>query len=178
MANYKTAFGNFLKTEDLQGRSVRLMVESVTVEEVKGDTGVERKLICHFAGKDKGLILNRTNADMLAVIANSEDTDHWAGAIVVLYPDKTKFGAKIVDCMRIKEYVPADVQAQAVPQAQRPMVPPRQMAQGLAPSAPAARPNPKLPPVPPPVYRNEPEFDSAAPPVPTDVVVYEDDIPF
>lgn len=100
--NYKTAFGSYLKHEDLQGKNVRLTIEEVANEEIKGDHGVEKKLCVKFVGKDKGLILNRTNADSIAEIAQSEDTDDWCGHQIVLYPDKTKFGGKTVDCIRIR----------------------------------------------------------------------------
>lgn len=113
MANYKTAFGSFLKFEDLQGKTVRLTIDEVVTEEINGDHGKEKKLVAKFAGKDKGLILNRTNADSIAEIAQSEDTDDWAGHQVVLYPDKTKFGGKTVDCIRVR-----------APQTQKPVAPP------------------------------------------------------
>jgi hypothetical protein len=102
MANYKTAFGSFLKTEDLQGKACRLVIEAICNEEINGDHGKEKKLVARFAGKDKGLVLNRTNADSIAEIAGSEDTDDWAGVQVVLFPDKTKFGGKTVDCVRVR----------------------------------------------------------------------------
>lgn len=102
MPNYKTAFGSFLKTEDLQGRAVRLTIESVSSEEIDSDRGKEKKLVARFTGKEKGLVLNRTNADSIAEIAGSEDTDEWAGVTIALFPDKTKFAGKTVDCMRIR----------------------------------------------------------------------------
>jgi hypothetical protein len=102
LSNYKTAFGSFLKTEDLQGKACRLVIDSVTTEEIDGDHGKEKKLVARFAGKEKGLILNRTNADSIAEISGSEDTDEWSGTAIVLFPDKTKFGGKTVDCMRIR----------------------------------------------------------------------------
>jgi hypothetical protein len=102
LANYKTAFGSFLKTEDLQGKACRLVIEAICNEEINGDHGKEKKLVARFAGKDKGLVLNRTNADSIAEIAGSEDTDDWAGVQIVLFPDKTKFGGKTVDCVRVR----------------------------------------------------------------------------
>lgn len=102
MSNYKTAFGSYLKTEDLQGKACRLVIEAITTEEIDGDHGKEKKLVARFTGKDKGLILNRTNADSLAEISGSEDTDDWAGVTIGLYPDTTKFGGKTVACMRIR----------------------------------------------------------------------------
>lgn len=102
MPSYKTAFGSFLKTEDLQGRSVRVVVEAVQVEEVKGDDGTEKKLVAHFVGKDKALILNRTNCESMEQIVGSDDYGAWAGHTVVLFPTTTKFGPKTVPCLRIR----------------------------------------------------------------------------
>jgi len=102
LANYKTAFGSFLKTEDLQGKPCRLVIDAVNTETIEGDHGKEKKLVARFTGKEKGLILNRTNADSIAELAGSEDTDDWQGHAIVLYPDKTKYGGKVVDCMRVR----------------------------------------------------------------------------
>ena len=102
MASYKTAFGSFLKTEDLQGRQVQAVIESVELEEIKGDHGMERKLVAHFAGKEKGLILNLTNCELIEQIAGTDDVEKWSGTRVVLYPTTTKFGGKTVPCLRIK----------------------------------------------------------------------------
>jgi hypothetical protein len=102
MPSYKTVFGNYLKHEDLQGRAVRLTVEEARIEEIKGDKGDEKKLVVRFMGKDKGLVLNRTNADTLADLAGTEDYEQWEGVQLVLYPDKTKFGGKTVDCIRMR----------------------------------------------------------------------------
>lgn len=102
MPSYKTAFGSWLKTEDLQGRAVRVVVELVQVEEVKGEEGTEKKLIAHFVGKDKALILNRTNCESLEAICGTDDYAGWVGHAIVLYPTTTKFGAKTVPCLRIR----------------------------------------------------------------------------
>lgn len=102
MPSYKTAFGSFLKTEDLQGRAVRAVIEAVQVEDVKGDDGIEKKLVAHFVGKDKALILNRTNCESIEGIVGSDDYAAWAGHAVVLFPTTTKFGPKTVPCLRIR----------------------------------------------------------------------------
>ena len=102
MPSYKTAFGSYLKTEDLQGRNVRAVIEDVQIEEVKGDDGLEKKLVMRFIGKEKALILNRTNCEALEQILGTDDYASWSGHSVVLYPTTTKFGAKVVPCLRIR----------------------------------------------------------------------------
>ncbi len=117
MPSYKTAFGSFLKTEDLQGRAVRVVLEAVQVEDVKGEDGMEKKLVAHFVGKDKGLILNRTNCELIEQIVGSDDYAAWGGHPVVLFPTTTKFGPKTVPCLRIRA-------VQAAPPAPPPPPPP------------------------------------------------------
>ena len=65
------------------------------------DIGGEHKPVVKFQGKDRGIVLNKTNAAMIAEIANSEETDDWKGVKVVLYPTKTDFQGKRVDCIRV-----------------------------------------------------------------------------
>jgi hypothetical protein len=100
--SYKTAFGSFLKTEDLGGKPVRVVVEEVGLQDVKGEHGIERKLVAKFAGKDKGLILNLTNCESMEQITGEADYEQWAGHTVILYPATTKFGNKMVPCLRIR----------------------------------------------------------------------------
>lgn len=106
MASYKTAFGSYIKAEDLQGRAVIVNIESIALEELGKDGKSEKKLVARFVGKDKSLILNRTNADALAYTFNTDDFDRWRGN-VVLYPDTTMYGGKRVACVRVK---PVDAQ--------------------------------------------------------------------
>lgn len=110
MPSYKTAFGNFLKNEDLQGRAVSVTIEEIGIEELKTDDGKEKKLVAHFVGKDKALILNRTNCELLEGIIGTDDYASWAGHRIVIYPTTTKFGAKTVPCLRVRA-----VQAAAPP---------------------------------------------------------------
>lgn len=117
MPSYKTAFGSYLKQEDLQGKAVKVILESIDVEDVKdNDSGkTEKKLIAHFLGKEKTLILNRTNCEALEVICGTDDYQSWAGRAVVLFCDPTvKFGGKTVGGLRIR----------AVPNGAKPVPPP------------------------------------------------------
>ena len=122
MPSYKSAFGSFLKTEDLQGRAVRVLIESVQTETVKNEDGSEQKLVVHFAGKDKGFILNRTNCELLEGIIGSDDYDRWRGHTVVLYPTTTRFGSKTVPCLRFRANVVTQQSAPPPPPPPAPVV--------------------------------------------------------
>jgi hypothetical protein len=92
----------YLKAEDLQGKTVRVVIQHVDLEDVGLEEGKkERKLVCYFVGKERQLVLNKTNAESIAEITGCDDTDDWAGAPIALFPDKTKFGGKTVPCIRI-----------------------------------------------------------------------------
>jgi hypothetical protein len=93
------AFGNYLKAADLGGRRVTVTIEEITLEEMKGEGG--KKLVAAFAGKDKKLILNRTNADTITEILGTDETEDWIDKSIVLFPSKTAFQGKRVDCIRI-----------------------------------------------------------------------------
>ena len=105
MPSYKSAFGSYLKQEDLQGKTPRVVIASVEMDDVKdNDSGrTEKKLVMHFAGKDKALILNRTNCESLEEICGTDDYGAWVGHAVVLYSDPSvMFGGKKVGGLRIR----------------------------------------------------------------------------
>ena len=107
MPSYKTAFGSYLKQEDLGGREAKVIIASVEMEDVKDVDKTEKKLVMHFAGKDKALILNRTNCEAMETICGTDDYGAWVGHAVVLWTDPTvKFGGKLVGGLRIRAVGP------------------------------------------------------------------------
>ena len=105
MPSYKAAFGSFLKQEDLQGKQPRVVIASVDMDDVKdSETGkTEKKLVAHFVGKDKAMILNRTNCETLEAICGTDDYGSWGGHEVVLWIDPSvKFGGKTVGGLRLR----------------------------------------------------------------------------
>ena len=80
-----------LKADDLKSpsgkgyRDFSLTVENIEPVEFKDENGVpEPKWVLHFKGAQKGLVLNRTNAQTIAD-AYGEDTESWIGKKVILY---------------------------------------------------------------------------------------------
>lgn len=72
-------------------------IASVAFERI----GNDEKLVVYFEDKQKGLVLNKTNAVMIAEIVGSDDTDAWQGVAIVIYPTKTDFQGKRVDAIRV-----------------------------------------------------------------------------
>jgi len=88
---------SYLKATDLNGKRVGVVIDEVKMEKL----GDDDKLCVYFQGKEKGIVLNKTNANMIAEIAKSDDTDDWNGVRISLYPTKVDYQGKRVDAIRI-----------------------------------------------------------------------------
>ena len=98
-----TAFpSNYLRAADLQGSEVKVVMAECQME----DVGSDRLPVLYFAGKEKGLVLNKTNSNTIAGIYGP-DTDHWAGQSITMFATQTEFQGKAVPCIRIKLQQPA-----------------------------------------------------------------------
>lgn len=122
MPNINEAFpSNYLKASDLQGHSVVVTLDRVEFEAVGRDR--EMKPVVYFVGKQKGVVLNKTNAKKITELAGSALTEDWQGTTLVLYPTETEFGGETVECIRIKAVakLPRQQPAMVAP----PLPPPR-----------------------------------------------------
>lgn len=95
----------FLKSADLQGRSVIVTIDRVVMENIQSQEGTETKPCVYFKESERGMVLNQTNANMLAE-DYGDDTDRWVGQKIELYPARVQFGAKMVDAIRCKAHFP------------------------------------------------------------------------
>ncbi len=111
----------YLKHSDLEGRSVNVTIKSYEIE----DIGDGEKPILFFREGKKGLVLNRINAEtIIELLDGNDEMDDWVGKRICLYPDKTSFQGKRVDCIRIKEAAPAKAAAAPAKQKRQPEPPP------------------------------------------------------
>lgn len=102
----------YLKADDLNGSRPVVVIRSIKFENL----GDERKSVLYFEGKDKGLVLNKTNANAITDILGTDETDYWVGARIRLYPIKVDYQGKRVLAIRIEE---APVSQAAVRQAKQ-----------------------------------------------------------
>lgn len=104
----------YLKAADLAGKSHALSILGVKIENVGGADNEEDKPVMYFNGKQKGVVLNRTNA--MAVAAKyGDDTESWVDKDVLVYPDTVMFQGKLVDCIRMRIPVVAADPLEEVP---------------------------------------------------------------
>jgi hypothetical protein len=114
--NIKQAFpSNYLKTADLNGSHAAVTIERVEIEKLGSGRDAESKPILYFAGKAKGLVLNKTNANVISKLFGDE-TDGWIGKKVILYPTETEMGGEIVPCLRVREFKPGAPPPKPVPE--------------------------------------------------------------
>lgn len=93
----------YLKASDLEGREVRLTMGRVDREEI----GTDKKLVLYFKERDKGLVLNKTNANTIGD-AHGDDTDDWFGHPLILFSIRTEYQGKPVDGLRCRVPTPKD----------------------------------------------------------------------
>lgn len=88
----------YLKAADLQDRPVNVLIDRVEIEDVADG---ERKPVLYFHGKAKGLVLNKTNARVIAA-AHGDDTDAWEGQPLALFPAMVDFRGDTVEAIRVR----------------------------------------------------------------------------
>lgn len=100
----------FLKADDLNGKRVKVEIETVSVQPFENNGKEENKLVLSFTGKEKKLTLNKTNARSIAKMYGP-DTDGWVGATIQIFPTTTDFGdKKDVPCIRVYEEPPPEAE--------------------------------------------------------------------
>lgn len=96
--NVNDAFpSKFLKASDIGDAQPTVTIKDVVME----DIGEDRRPVLYFAGKDKGIVLNKTNATNISG-AYGPDTDEWTGKKVVLFTAWVDFQGKSVEAIRIR----------------------------------------------------------------------------
>ncbi len=88
---------DYLKAADLQGHAVTVTMAHVSMEKV----GNDQKPILYFQGKEKGMVLNKTNATKIAEMFG-EDTENWTGGSIVIYEAMVDFKGDTVAAIRVR----------------------------------------------------------------------------
>ena len=109
----------FLKAADLNGSQIVVTIKDCIVESI----GEDKRPVLYFAGKEKGVVLNKTNATNVSE-AYGPDTDEWTGKKVVLYTAFVDFQGRSVESIRIRKPKDSELGTSAKPAAQ-PASPPQ-----------------------------------------------------
>lgn len=95
-----TAFpSKYIKASDLQGRPVTVTMSHVEMEQV-GRTG-DKQPVLYFTGKQKGLVLNKTNNNKICA-EYGDDSDDWTGQPITLVERMVDYQGEEVPAIRIQ----------------------------------------------------------------------------
>ena len=100
----------YVKAADLRGRDCVVVIDKIAPREelIMAGGVVEEKPVMYFRDKDKALVLNKTNCQIIASIYGSEITS-WIGKPITLYHARVKFGTGEVDAIRVRPVRPTTV---------------------------------------------------------------------
>lgn len=116
---------DYLKKEDVGEKGYDLTIDRFTRETVGTGKDAEELAVMYFRGAKKGMILKKTNADMLAHIFGTDDPDDVIGKTINVYDDPSVvFGGKRVGGLRIRAAMGG--QRQTEPEPPPPPPPPSQ----------------------------------------------------
>lgn len=96
--NINSAFSTSLKAEDLQGKKPILVIDRVEIEKF----GDDKKPVLYFVGKEKGMVLNRTNSNTIRELLGTAETDAWHGHRIQLITAMVDFQGKRVPGIRVQ----------------------------------------------------------------------------
>jgi hypothetical protein len=77
---------DYLKAQDLQGQKVLVKMSRVEMRDIGGEV----KPVLFFEGKDKGLVLNKTNSNTISAVYGDE-TEGWEGEEIVLFVTEVEY---------------------------------------------------------------------------------------
>ena len=89
---------SYLRAADVE-EPLTVTIKSASLEELGEDK--DEKIVVTFKELDRGLVLNRTNADYISMICESDDTEDWPGTRLGLFVQPVSFKGKLVDSIRV-----------------------------------------------------------------------------
>lgn len=87
----------YLKAADLGGREVKVIMANVEREKI----GDDNKPVLYFKGKEKGVVLNKTNAGTISD-AYGDDTEDWFDQPIILFSVMVDFQGKVAPAIRCR----------------------------------------------------------------------------
>ncbi len=94
----------YLKADDLDGNNVTVTIKDI--EHVEIGQKKEQKLAISFVGKKKMMILNKTNASIIAKL-HGDETEEWVGKRITLTARDVEFQGDVILALRVSLTKPA-----------------------------------------------------------------------
>lgn len=105
----------YLRAADIpDGQKVTVRIDHVEMENVAGnDSPDEHKPVLYFVGKQKGMVLNKTNSNTISM-AYGDDTDLWVNKPLGIFATETSYQGKMMPCLRVSIPKPSMIPAGAM----------------------------------------------------------------
>lgn len=104
--------GKYLKAGDLRGRDIVVTIDDIDPRhDLKTKEGEEKRPLVTFHAAKKGLVLNKTNAKIIAGLYGA-DVLGWIGQKVTLYAAEVSAFGETVEAVRIRKQRPVSPRTQ------------------------------------------------------------------
>lgn len=107
--NYQEYFNNFLGAWSFTDGDEVLTISAVNEEEMyDSQTNTTKTGLCiRFAEKSLPMVLNKTNAAMIAEVTGTNYMHDWIGKKIVVGTERVKAFGKVTQAIRVRDKVPA-----------------------------------------------------------------------
>lgn len=111
--NLDDAFpSKYLKASDLpEEGTLSATIDKVEIQEIGMEK--QRKPVITFEEMDKAFVCNKTNANSIAKITGSRNTDDWKGKTIRLYRAEVQFQDEMVESIRVSTKTPKNASPEA-----------------------------------------------------------------
>jgi hypothetical protein len=91
----------YVSAHDLGGKTVRVTIDKIGVEELENDGRKQTKPVIAFREKTvKPMVCNKTNFLIIAKL-HGDDTDGWIGKKIALHTEMVSFKGKVTESVRV-----------------------------------------------------------------------------
>lgn len=98
----------YLDAVEFHGKDVSLTIAKVERTELMVVGGAKKAgIVIHFEKTAKKLVLNKTNAGVIADLHGTA-AEAWVGKRITLFPTTCKFGRDTVACIRVRDKIPEE----------------------------------------------------------------------
>lgn len=107
-SHYQEYFNNFLGGWSFPNGDEVLTISDVSIEEMfDAQTGGKKTGLCvRFKERDLPMVLNKTNAAMIAAVTGSDIPAEWINKCVVIGTEKVKAFGKVTESIRVRDRIP------------------------------------------------------------------------
>jgi len=97
---------DYLKATDIPaGREAKVIIAACAMVQMDNNGEKQTKLALSFHGKEKKLLLNKTNAGTISHV-HGPDTDNWIEKEIIMFSTQVDFAGQMVDAIRLRVVKP------------------------------------------------------------------------